>query len=102
MLKGCPKQRPKVTVVVKEGCDECGRTSATLGANRFLLLRRIINCILAGLLIFYHCTGLYDLCPGGAGNLEGLYDRTSAGAPQFHESPVGASPSLILGVERRT
>lgn len=43
---------------------ECGETSVTLGANRFLLLRRIINCILAGLLTFYHCTGLYDLCPG--------------------------------------
>lgn len=84
MLKGCPKQRPKVTVVVKEGCDECGRTSATLGANRFLLLRRIINCILAGLLIFYHCTGLYDLCPGGG--LAILRACTTGHLPERHNS----------------
>jgi hypothetical protein len=57
---------------------------ATLTANRFLLLRRAIICVLAGLLIFYHLTVLYDLYLG-AGNHEGLYDRTADGTPRSYE-----------------
>lgn len=68
---------------------------ATLSANRFLLLRRIIICILAGLLIFYHCKVLYDLYLG-AGNHEGLYDRTSAGTPKSYEYLQSALRLVIL------
>lgn len=57
---------------------------ATLSANRFLLLRRAIIWILAGLLIVYHCSVLYDLYLGG-GNHEGLYDRSAGGTPKFYE-----------------
>lgn len=57
---------------------------ATLTANRFLLLRRTIICVLAGLLIFYHCNVLYDLYLG-VGNHEGLYDRTGSGTPKYYE-----------------
>jgi hypothetical protein len=57
---------------------------ATLTANRFLLLRRTVICVLAGLLIFYHLNVLYDLYLG-AGNHEGLYDRTASGTPKYYE-----------------
>ena len=57
---------------------------ATLGANHLLLLRRMIICILAGLLIFYHCNVLYDLYLG-SGSHEGLYDRTAVGTPKSYE-----------------
>lgn len=57
---------------------------ATLTANRFLLLRRTIIGVLAGLLIVYHCSVLYDLYLG-AGSHEGLYDRTANGTPKSYE-----------------
>ena len=42
---------------------------AVLSANRFLLMRRMVICVLAGLLIFHHCAVLYELYLG-AGNYE--------------------------------
>lgn len=57
---------------------------ATLTANRFLLVRRTIIGVLAGLLIFYHVVVLYDLYLG-AGNHEGLYLRTEGGTPKYYE-----------------
>lgn len=57
---------------------------AKLSANRFLLVRRVIIGVLAALLVFYHCTVLYDLYLG-AGNHEGLYDRSASGTPEFYE-----------------
>jgi hypothetical protein len=57
---------------------------AALTANRFLLLRRTIICVLAGFLIFYHCLVLYDLYLG-VGNHEGLYDRSANGTPKSYE-----------------
>ncbi|HNN90635.1 MAG TPA: hypothetical protein PKI03_00135 [Pseudomonadota bacterium] len=56
----------------------------TLGADRFLLLRRLVVGTLAGLLIVYHCTVLYDLYLG-VGNHAGLYDRAVAGTPRYYE-----------------
>ena len=57
---------------------------ATLTANRFLIVRRAIIFVLAGLLVFYHCSVLYDLYLG-VGNHEGLYDRTGNGTPKYYE-----------------
>ncbi|GAB2668754.1 hypothetical protein [Arenimonas aestuarii] len=39
-------------------------TPATKQKGRFLLLRRLLICVLAGLLIFYHSLTLYDLYLG--------------------------------------
>lgn len=69
--------------------------SATLAANRFLLLRRIIVGVLAGLLIFYHLTVLYDLYLG-VGNHEGLYDRTANGTPTSYEYLQSALRLIII------
>lgn len=57
---------------------------AMLTAGRFLLLRRTVICVLAGLLVFYHFNVLYDLYLG-VGNHEGLYDRTGSGTPKYYE-----------------
>ena len=64
-------------------------------ANRFLLLRRTVICVLAGLLIFYHCTVLYELYLGG-GNYEGLYDRSLNGTPKSYEYIQSALRLLIV------
>ena len=66
-----------------------------LSANRFLLLRRTIICVLAGLLIVYHCTVLYDLYLG-VGNHDGLYDRTASGTPKFYEYIQSALRLVII------
>lgn len=68
---------------------------ATLSANRFLLLRRTIIGVLAGLLIVYHCIVLYDLYLG-VGNHEGLYDRTAGGTPQYYEYIQSALRLVII------
>ncbi len=68
---------------------------ATLAANRFLLLRRMIIGVLAGLLIFYHLTVLYDLYLG-VGNHEGLYDRTANGTPKSYEYLQSALRLIII------
>lgn len=57
---------------------------SALTANRFLLVRRTIISVLAGLLIFYHLTVLHDLYLG-AGNHEGLYLDTEGGTPKYYE-----------------
>ena len=66
-----------------------------LSANRFLLLRQMIICVLAGLLIFYHCTVLYDLYLG-VGNHDGLYDRTASGTPKSYEYIQSALRLIII------
>lgn len=68
---------------------------ATLTANRFLLLRRAVICVLAGLLIVYHCIVLYDLYLG-VGNHQGLYDRTVGGTPPFYEYIQSALRLVII------
>lgn len=68
---------------------------AVLRANHFLLLRRTVICVLAGLLIFYHCAVLYELYLG-TGNYEGLYDRTANGTPKFYEYIQSALRLLII------
>ena len=67
----------------------------TFSSNSFLLPRRLAICILAGLLIFYHANVLYDLYLG-AGNHEGLYDRTSAGTPKSYEYIQSALRLVII------
>ena len=69
--------------------------TATLTANRFLLLRRTIVCVLAGLLVFYHCFVLYGLYLG-AGNPEGLYDRAAGGTPPSYEYLQSALRLVII------
>lgn len=68
---------------------------ATLSANRFLLVRRAIIWILAGLLIVFHCSVLYDLYLG-AGNFEGLYDRSAGGTPKYYEYIQSALRVVII------
>lgn len=68
---------------------------AVLSANRFLLLRRMVICVLAGLLIVYHCAVLYELYLGG-GNYEGLYDRSVNGTPKYYEYIQSALRLLII------
>lgn len=86
-----------VTTLTEEG----GPTMtmfATLSENRFLLLRRTIICVLAGLLIVYHCIVLYDLYLG-VGNHEGLYDRTAGGTPRSYEYIQSALRlTIIIGL----
>lgn len=68
---------------------------ATLAANRFLLLRRVVIGVLAGLLIGYHCSVLYDLYLG-VGNHEGLYDRSANGTPDYYEYIQSALRVVII------
>ncbi len=68
---------------------------SALAADRFLLLRRVIVGVLAGLLIFYHVTVLYDLYVG-VGNHEGLYDRTVNGTPKSYEYLQSALRLIII------
>jgi hypothetical protein len=68
---------------------------ATLGANRFLLIRRAIIGIMAAFLIGYHCTVLYDLYLG-VGNHEGLYDRSANGTPAYYEHIQSLLRVLII------
>ena len=67
----------------------------TFSANSFQLPRRLVICILAGLLIFYHVNLLYDLYLG-TGNHEGLYDRSSAGTPKYYEYIQSALRLVII------
>ena len=67
----------------------------TFSSNSFLLPRRLAIGIHAGLLIFYHANVLYDLYLG-AGNHEGLYDRTSAGTPKSYEYIQSALRLVII------
>jgi len=67
----------------------------TLNANGFPLLRRLVVGILAGLLIVYHCSVLYDLYLG-AGNHEGLYVRAARGTPRYYEYIQSALRILIV------
>lgn len=69
--------------------------STTLSAHRFLLLRRVIIGVLAGLLVVYHCSVLYDLYLG-VGNHEGLYDRSVNGTPAFYEYLQSALRLVII------
>lgn len=68
---------------------------SALSANRFLLVRRTIIWILAGLLIVYHCSVLYDLYLG-TGNHEGLYDRSANGTPGYYEYIQSALRLVII------
>ena len=76
--------RYPITTLRKKGVPISMTIVAVLSANRFLLLRRMVIWVLAGLLIFYHSTVLYDLYLG-AGNYEGLYDRGANGTPKSYE-----------------
>ena len=69
--------------------------AGTFSSNSYLLPRRLIICILASLLIFYHINVLYDLYLG-TGNHEGLYDRTSTGTPKSYEYIQSALRLVII------
>lgn len=68
---------------------------ARLSANRFLLPRRIVIWGLAGLLIGYHCSVLYELYLG-TGYYEGLYDRSANGTPMYYEYLQSALRLVII------
>ncbi|MEZ5465919.1 MAG: hypothetical protein R3F22_11995 [Lysobacteraceae bacterium] len=50
-------------------------TLAALQTNRFLLFRRLIIWVLAGLLIFYHSVTLYDLYLGASTGAPTTFDN---------------------------
>ena len=67
----------------------------TFNSDSYLLPRRLVICILAGLLIFYHVNVLYDLYLG-TGDHEGLYDRSPAGTPLYYEYTQSALRVVII------